>query len=35
MLKVGDSAEGASVAPAMPGAKQGRATPTDPVISIE
>jgi hypothetical protein len=35
MLKVGDSAEGASVVPAMPGAEQGRPSPTDPVRSIE
>jgi hypothetical protein len=35
MLKVGDSAEGASMAPAMPGAQQGRLSPTDPVRSID
>jgi hypothetical protein len=35
MLKVGDSAEGASVAPAVSGAEQGRPSPTDPVRSIE
>jgi hypothetical protein len=35
MLKVGDSDEGASVAPAMPGAEQGGPSPTDPVRSIE
>jgi hypothetical protein len=35
MLKVGDSAEGASVAPAMPGVEQGEPSPTDPVRSIE
>jgi hypothetical protein len=35
MSKVGDSAEGASVAPAMPGVEQEEPLPTDPVRSIE